>query len=197
MPRIVWPRVLNPALLVELHEVSTGPTLRFFNVALPSSIAFPCPTHNLMPSTKWLKVHSGSSSERSDEHIEQYLSLVLTLGHSGCYAVPPEHWAVDYYLWVQHFGQLLIHLFVPSPSLHFLSFQMRVLWETISEDVLETRQTISTAVPLSPEPAVPAQKASRCDMPMVKPCWLIPMATWYFMSLKMDSQGVCCAILAA
>lgn len=32
---------------------------------------------------------------------------------------------------------------------------------------------------------------------MVKPCWVILTATWYFMSLKMDSQVMCYTIFAA
>lgn len=145
-----------------------------------------------MSSTKWLKVHSGSSSEISDEHIKQYWPLILTFGGSVCYAVPPGHWAIDY---------LPLSLAVqPTSNPSSSSFTQPAFPQLSNESPVGDHVKSNFRDNICCCPLVSREKVAslpRCDVPVVKPCWLIPTAAWYFMSLKMDSQGMCCAILAA
>ncbi|XP_064323789.1 uncharacterized protein LOC135316058 [Phalacrocorax carbo] len=56
-------------------------------------------------------------------------------------------------------SEFCVHLTVPSSNPHFLSLPVRMLWETVSNALLKSRQTTSTALPSSTQPVTPAQKA--------------------------------------
>jgi len=84
-------------------------------------------------------------------------------------------------LWDLPVIQFSIHLTIHSFILHSLAFISRMLWEKLSNTLMNSRYTTPTALPPSTLPEVTSQKATRLvkhDFPLVNSCWL-PLVAFF------------------